>query len=92
MKKKDLLNITLPDVPEELIETARSDKYANNEFVLWNCQTTVEKSYKTRLYFGASEENGILIVRMWPRILLAQESTSRCQSHTSMRKRKNGSP
>ena len=72
MKKKDLLNITLPDVPEELIETAQNDKYANNEFVLWNCQTTVEKSYKTRLYFGASEENGILIVRMWPRILLAQ--------------------
>ena len=72
MRKKDLLNITLPDVPEELIETAQNDKYANNEFVLWNCQTTVEKSYKTRLYFGASEENGILIVRMWPRILLAQ--------------------
>ena len=72
MKKKDLLNITLPDVPEELIETAQNDKYANNEFVLWNCQTTVEKSYKTRLYFGASEENGILIVRMWPRILLSQ--------------------
>ena len=71
MKKKDLLNITLPDVPEELIETAQSDKYANNEFVLWNSEITIEKSYKTRLYFGASEEDGILVIRMWPRILLA---------------------
>ena len=72
MRKKDLLNITLPDVPEELVETARSDKYANNEFVTWSGHVTVERSYKTRLYFGASEENGILVIRMWPRIMLAK--------------------
>lgn len=72
MRKKDLLNITLPDVPEELIRTAKSDKYASNEFPIWSGQITVEKSYRTRLYFGASEEDGLLIIRMWPRVGLAK--------------------
>lgn len=70
MKKKDLLNITLPDVPEELIKTARNDEYMERDFSLRNYGRYTEKSYRTRLYFGASKADGILVVRMWSRVQL----------------------
>ena len=70
MKKKDLLNITLPDVPEELIKTARNDEYMERDFSMRNYGRYTEKSYRTRLYFGASKADGILVVRMWSRVQL----------------------
>ena len=67
MRKKDLLNMPLTDVPEELISSAMNDKYMIRQFELWSGTLHEEKSYGTRLYFGATEEKGILIIRMWPR-------------------------
>ena len=72
MRKKDLLNIPIPDVPEELISTAENDKYILREYELWNGQKYEDRSYGTRLYFGAAEKDGILIIQMWARAGLKQ--------------------
>lgn len=73
MKKKDLLNITLPDVPEELVREALNDQYIRRNFRVYG--TTYEvKSYGTQLYFGASVEEEILIIQMWARLDLTKGS------------------
>lgn len=73
MKKKDLLNITLPDVPEELVREALNDQYIRRNFGVYG--TTYEvKSYGTQLYFGAGVEEGILIIQMWARLDLTKGS------------------
>lgn len=73
MKKKDLLNITLPDVPEELVREALNDQYIRRNFGVYG--TTYEvKSYGTQLYFGAGVEEEILIIQMWARLDLTKGS------------------
>lgn len=73
MKKKDLLNITLPDVPEELVREALNDRCIRRGFGVYG--TTYEvNSYGTQLYFGAGMEGGILIIQMWARLDLTKGS------------------
>ena len=73
MKKKDLLNITLPDVPEELVREALNDQYIRRNFGVYGTTHEV-KSYGTQLYFGAGVEEEILIIQMWARLDLTKGS------------------
>ena len=66
--KKKLLEIPLPDPPEELIKTAQEDRCIKRDLGALGKAVT----YGTKLYFSAAETEGYLVIQVWTRAMLAE--------------------
>lgn len=75
MIKKQLMALALPELTEKMIERAKSDRVEERRFRYWAGSDSwfTAKSYATRLYYAAREEDGILIVSVWSREMIVED-------------------
>lgn len=86
MRKKELIEIKPKRPSQEMISTAADDRYIEREYEKktytfkdgkWGPDTGIgrARSYGTRFYFTAKEEDGILVIAMYTRDRLAKGDT-----------------